>query len=118
MGILRSRPVCAAAKPWITLRRGKQCLRIVKAIRQPGTLRELLMVIRRFSVWKAKTGSLLLPEWERRGSRNRLLEGATGGNGIDYSGTDNFRGGFFELEVESAEPSFQPLAAPGACLGG
>lgn len=111
-------PGCACAEPSFALREGKQCLRIMKAIRPPGTLRELLMIIRRFSVWKAKTGSQAPPERERRGSRNRLLKGATGGNGIDYSGIDNFRGGLSELEVESADTYFQPLVAPGACLGG
>jgi hypothetical protein len=111
-------PGCFHFRASFALRRTKQCLRIVKAIRLPGTLRELLMPIRRFSVWKAKTGSHPLPERERYGGRNRLLKGATGGNGIDYPGFDNSRGELPEVEVGSADANFRPLVAPGACLGG
>lgn len=104
--------------PGFALREGKQCLRIVKANCLPGTLRELLMLIRRFSVWKANNGSQALPARERRGSRNRLLEGAIGGSGIDNAGFDNPRGPISEVEVGSTDAHFQFMVAPGACLGG
>ena len=111
-------PVRGCTESLFALRGGRQCLRIMKAIRLPGTLRELLMIIRRFSVWRAKTGSQPPPEWGRRGIRNRLLEGATGGNGIDHPGIDISRGKLPGVEVQSANWHFPPLVAPGACFGG
>ena len=92
--------------------------RIMKAIRLPGTLRELLMIIRRFSVWKAKTGGqpLLAREWP--GGWNRFLEGATGGNGIDHPGCGISYNERPAVDGVYSQPRFQPLAAPGACFGG
>jgi hypothetical protein len=116
--ILNIRPGCFRAESLFTLRGGKQCLRIMKTIRLPGTLRELLMIIRRFSLWRAKTGSQPPPGWGRHGNRNRLLEGATGGNGIDHTGFDISRDELPGVEVQSAINHFPPLVAPGACFGG
>ena len=90
----------------------------MKAIRLPGTLRELLMIISRFSLWRAKTGSQPPPERGRHGLRNHLLEGATGGNGIDHPGSDILGGTLPAVEVQSADGYFPPLVAPGACFGG
>ncbi len=109
---------CLRAKSLFGLRERKQCLRIVMAIRLPGTLRELLMSIRRFSMWKAKTGGRALPSRERRGNRNRLLEGATGGDGINQPGIDILRGRLPELEAGLGNTRYPSMVAPGACLGG
>lgn len=106
------------AKPLFGLRERKQCLRIMKAIRLPGTLRELLMLIRRFSMWKAKTGSRALLNREPFGDRNRLLEGATGGDGIDQPGFDISRNRLPQLEAGLAGTSNPSVVAPGVCLGG
>ena len=100
---------------WL-LQTGRRWHRIMEINRQSGTLGELLMIIRRFSGWKARNGGPPLCEgWS--GSWNRFPEGAPGGDGSDHPWFDDAGGGSPQVDDGPATADVRLWVRLGASCG-